>query len=81
MDGRGSHKRRSVVNNIVVKRYAYPESVGWQGWIEPEDKSWIAFIDMDGRPVFYLNRDPETGAILGPPSPQGVPGEFNSSGT
>ena len=37
----------------------------WAGWLEPEDKTWIAFIrEEDGVPVFYLNRDPETGAVL-----------------
>lgn len=38
--------------------------VHWQGWIEPSDKSWIAFIKVDGTPVFFLNRDPKTGAVL-----------------
>jgi len=67
------------VNNIIVKRYSDPVAVGgWQGWIEPEDRTWIAFIDMEGRPTFFLNRDPVTGAVSGPtvegrsvPSPEG----------
>lgn len=62
------------MQNIVVGRYSStpgPDGtpgvgVHWQGWIEPQDKSWIAFIDCDGRPVFFLNRDPETGAVCGP---------------
>jgi len=49
--------------NIKVSRYKNPESVGWQGWIEPDDRSWIAFVDLRGRPVFFLNRDPQTGAV------------------
>lgn len=59
------------MQNIIVGRYSKKEIDGvpglgneWQGWIEPEDKSWIAFIDAAGRPVFFLNRDPETGAVL-----------------
>ena len=36
----------------------------YQGYLEPEDRSWIAFIRADGVPIFYLNRDPATGAIL-----------------
>jgi hypothetical protein len=48
---------------IKVHRYTDPKGVGWAGWIEPEDKSWIAFIGLDGVPRFFLNRDPETGAI------------------
>ncbi len=59
--------------NIIVGRYGVDSGVRnsdgsgthvWQGWIEPKDKSWIAFIRADGSPQFFLNRDPETGAIL-----------------
>lgn len=64
--------------NIKVGRYHKPTdeeraAVGpdinfpadrWMGWIEPEDLSWIAFIDADGRPVFFLDRNPETGGVL-----------------
>jgi hypothetical protein len=61
------------MGNIVVGRYSHftplPEGCvdvadEWQGWIEPEDHSWIAFIAADGKPTFFLNRDPETGAVL-----------------
>jgi hypothetical protein len=57
-------KGPSPMQQINVKRYADPTSTGWAGWIEPEDKSWVAFIDLGGQPTFFLNRDPETGAIL-----------------
>lgn len=52
------------MTNIRVGRYNRPQSVGWQGWIEPDDLAWIAFIDLVGKPVFFLHRDPETGAVL-----------------
>lgn len=59
------------MQNIIVGRYSKQSTDGapglgaeWQGWIEPEDKSWIMFIDSDGKPWVFLNRDPETGAIL-----------------
>jgi hypothetical protein len=53
------------VGNITVGRYDDPESTGYQGWIEPDDdQSWIVFVANDGRPVAFLNRDPETGAAL-----------------
>lgn len=55
---------RGQMSNITVGRYSDPERVGWQGWIEPKKKDWIAFIDLEGKPVFYLNRDPKTGAVL-----------------
>ena len=49
--------------NITVTRYGDPEAVDWQGYLQPDDRSWIAFIDMEGKPVFFLDRDPETGAV------------------
>jgi hypothetical protein len=51
------------MGNITVGRYANPQSVGYAGWLEPDDRSWIAFVDLEGRPVFFLDRDPETGAV------------------
>lgn len=51
------------MGNITVGRYSDPESVGYQGWLEPADRTWIAFIKNDGIPVFFLGRDLETGAV------------------
>ncbi len=53
------------MGNIKVRRYSDPETQKfWQGWIEPEDASWIMFIDAEGKPTVYLNRDPVTGAVI-----------------
>lgn len=66
------------MTNIAVHRYAKPTveeratwppgtaavSDHWQGWIEPDDLSWIMFIAVDGAPVVFLERDPDTGAVL-----------------
>lgn len=53
------------MQNIVVKRYSNKETQKfWQGWIEPEDKSWILFINVDGRVFMYDKRCQETGAVL-----------------
>lgn len=52
------------MQHVHVRRYEQPKRLGWAGWIEPTDKSWIAFIGLDGRPLFFLNRDPRTGRIL-----------------
>ena len=52
------------MQNIVVRRYNTELRHLWQGWIEPEDRSWIAFIRNDGIPIFFLNRDPKSGAVL-----------------
>lgn len=54
------------MKDIRVGRYDHPAQVGYQGWIEPDDNSWIMFVAADGTPVVFLNRDPETGAILEP---------------
>lgn len=53
----------SSMRNITVGRYKDPKSVGWAGWIEPEDKDWILFVGLDGRACAFLHRD-EHGAIL-----------------
>lgn len=52
------------MQNVTVHRYKQPMAHGWAGWIEPADKTWIAFVGLDGRPRFFLNRDPASGAIL-----------------
>ena len=52
------------MTDIHVHRYSKPAEVGWQGYIEPADLSWIMFVDNDGKPVVFLNRDPQTGAVL-----------------
>lgn len=49
-------------------RYARPEEVGWQGWVEPADKAWVVFVRGDGAPVLYEERDAE-GGVLGPACP------------
>jgi len=51
--------------NVKISRYANPRAHGWVGTMEPEDRTWIAFIGLDGAPRFFLHRDPVTGAILG----------------
>lgn len=52
------------MQNIIVHRYDNPAELGWTGYIEPKDLSWIAFIDLHGRPTFFLHRDQVTGAVL-----------------
>lgn len=52
------------LSRIRVGRYAQPQKVGWLGWIEDEEKTWVAYIDLEGRPRFYLDRN-DSGAVLG----------------
>lgn len=40
------------MQNIQVKRYKKPNGV-WDGWIEPEDGSWILFIPIEGAPQLF----------------------------
>ena len=68
------------MQNIIVERYeksspdvraSWGEGVrefadDWQGYIEPEDLSWILFIDRKGRPVFFPTRS-KTGAVTSKP--------------
>jgi hypothetical protein len=62
-----------AMQNIDIRRYSNPTAVGYQGWVEPADKSWIAFIDLDGRPQVFLDRDPATGGILSQHAPGSTP--------
>lgn len=50
--------------HIHVRRYTDPKAIGWAGFFEPTDRSWIGFVGLDGRPLIFLHRDPETGAVL-----------------
>jgi len=49
---------------VDIKVTRYTGSKTWAGAIEPADRAWIAFIDLEGKPTFYLNRDPVTGAVV-----------------
>ena len=39
------------MQNIHVKRYESAQGTAYQGCIEPEDRSWIVFIDDAGAPA------------------------------
>ena len=53
------------MQNIRVHRYGDPRTREyWQGYVEPDDLSWIVFVAADGGVMVFLNRDPETGAVL-----------------
>lgn len=53
------------MQNIQVHRYSNEETrKAWQGWIEPDDRSWIIFADADGHVTLFENRDSRSGAVL-----------------
>lgn len=49
------------MQNIEVHRYA-PKATGWQGYVQPADRSWIMFVKDDGSVWVSMDRDPATGA-------------------
>lgn len=57
------------MQNIHVRRYQTPSPGGFQGSVEPEDRSWVIFIDKDGHATFWrrgqIEPDPELVAQLG----------------
>jgi hypothetical protein len=60
--------------NIRVGRYDDPAiRKDYQGWVEPEDMSWIMYVRADGTPQVFLERDPDTGAIIESRNADGTP--------
>lgn len=52
------------MQNIVVGRYEDNDSNVYEGWIEPEDRTWIMYVKADHTVEVFIHRDSETGAIL-----------------
>lgn len=57
------------MRSIRIERYAYPGIAGYAGLIEAVDdrnRGWILYLDDVGRPaVYFAERDPDTGAVIG----------------
>ena len=65
------------MQNITVHRYANPETQKfWQGFIEPDDRGWIMFVDAGGHVSLFDDRDPETGAVISSRDASGQPESF-----
>jgi len=56
------------MSNIKIGRYAVVETDGeWTGFVEPEDRSWIIFLNHEGKPgLYWSQRDPD-GGVVGDP--------------
>ena len=39
----------------------------WESYIEPEDRSWILYVERNGGFAFYPEREP-SGAVVGEPT-------------
>lgn len=47
------------MQNIHVKRYS-SQQAGYAGTVEPEDRSWILFIDLDGAAKLWVRQSVES---------------------
>jgi hypothetical protein len=57
------------MQKIKIERYDDPKAIGYQGYVEPEDRSWILYVENDGAPLFYPHRAEDGGVLcegLGP---------------
>ena len=54
------------MGNVKIGRYEH-ESVTkeFSGWIEPDDKSWIIWLDENGKPATYFASREPGGAVVG----------------
>lgn len=59
------------MDTILIKRYD-PNVAGYQGTIEPKDRSWIIYIGADGVPLFYPHRAPDGGVLCQGVGPHNV---------
>lgn len=59
------------MDKITIKRYD-PNTAGYQGYIEPADKSWILYIGVDGSPLFFPHRAADGGVLCEPAGPHNV---------
>lgn len=54
--------------SITIGRYDHESVTAFcSGWIEPADKSWIIFLDPEGRPETYYPERSADGGVLGEP--------------
>jgi hypothetical protein len=52
--------------NIHIGHYDNSQGIGYDGWIEPDDLSWIIFVTTGGDLTIWMEREP-TGGVIGDP--------------
>lgn len=54
------------MSTITIGRYDH-ESItqDYAGYIEPADRSWIIYLDADGKPSVYYPERENNGAVVG----------------
>jgi len=56
--------------NMKIGRYSdvQAETGGqWSGWVEPDDRSWIIWLDATGKPALYWPERDADGGVIGDP--------------
>jgi hypothetical protein len=53
------------MGNIQITRYVNTQELGYSGYIEPDNGSWIIFLDSEGKPDVYFPERDENGAVVG----------------
>lgn len=41
--------------------------IGFSGWVEDHDETWIIFLGEDGKPALYWSERDEKGGVIGSP--------------
>lgn len=59
-------KERNMAD-LRIERYDGEVSEDYAGIIEPRDRSWIIYLDNDGKPALYWPQRDERGAVIGNP--------------
>ena len=53
------------MSSITIGRYDH-ESItkDYAGWVEPADRSWIIYLDSEGKPAVYYAERETSGAVI-----------------
>lgn len=51
---------------IDVQEYGRGPAAGYVGYFEPRDRSWIVYVDVEGMPALFAEREQPSGAARGP---------------
>lgn len=54
------------MGNVKIGRYADPVTAEeWAGYIEADDRSWIIWLDGNGKPALYFSERDANGGVIG----------------
>ncbi len=56
--------KNHIIDRLKIGRYSNPENIGYSGYLQPKDLSWIIYFGLDGRPThYYPERDKDGGVV------------------